>query len=239
MRPEIEIMLRRRSDPHQPIEDVHDQIMEGLCALGLPWWQPDAHPPAPDCGADLAAYLDVSYALEAFEPDVLRATIDYVYRSAEYDEDHATLDDRMLFQLDAASASDATYRELALVGFPGYVRAFSPYRGHVMTDAELAIHEWRETSEISREIGKRVTGRDNVWRIEPVSYFDRELCRRAFSLAPEDITSRLSGNIERVEMIGDGVLIVATSAIVDRDELLAIDARIRGWLGVPHPRELL
>ncbi len=239
MKSKIKIMLRRRSDPHEPIEMVHDQIMEGLCALGLPWWQPDAHPPAPDCGADLAAYLDVSPLLGPFEPDVLRATIDYVYRSAEYDEDDAELDDRMLLYLDAATVSKAAYRELALVGFPGYVRAFRPYRGHVMTDVDLSIHEWRETSEIWRETGTHVTGRDNIWRIEPVAYFDRELCRRAFSLSPEDIVSRLSGKVERVEIIGDGVLIIATSAIVDRDELLAIDARIRAWLGVPHPRELL
>ena len=58
---------------------------------------------------------------------------------------------------------------------------------------------------------RNVDYRHGVFRIHPVSFFDRQLCERAFGIQPETVASRLTGKVERVGLHEDGVLIVASS----------------------------
>jgi hypothetical protein len=64
-----------------------------------------------------------------------------------------------------------------------------------------------------------VDGRDGVYRVGPVSFFDRQLCVRAFGLSPEAVVQALQEKAERVGLVADGVLIVLTTRLIDRREL--------------------
>jgi hypothetical protein len=112
------------------------------------------------------------------------------------------------------------------------VTAFNAYRGTIFLNNTLVIDDRQEIVRLYRETGKDVNGRDGVYRINTVNYFDRELCRRAFNLSPEEIAHRLEGKVERVSLLLDGVLLIVTSELLDRTELEKVDAMVRGYLGV-------
>ena len=61
-------------------------------------------------------------------------------------------------------------------------------------------------------------------------FFDTELCERAFHLSPESIASRLSKAVERVSVVQDGVLIIASSKIVAIEEANEINDRLKRLL---------
>jgi len=102
---------------------------------------------------------------------------------------------------------------------------------------ELLVHNWSITRsdwpqvvELCNSTGKDVNGRDGVYRINAVNYYDRELCQRAFNLSPEQIVERLDGKVESVSLLSDGVMLIYSSKLLERDELEKIDAKVKALL---------
>ena len=60
--------------------------------------------------------------------------------------------------------------------------------------------------------------RFGVYRIRPVSFFDKILCDRAFGMTPEEIVGRLEGKVEQATVLKNGVYIVANSEPMELDE---------------------
>jgi hypothetical protein len=185
--------------------------MQGLMAIDLPWGLRGKQPlPVPDIGDQLQVEVDLSASLGSG----IKATLSYVFRAATYLRDEGHYDDCFFVDFDHV-ASD--YRAFVVDVFPAYVRAFQPYRAAIVLDEDLAVEDWERVTELRRTTGKDVDGRDSVFRVGPVNYFDRELCRRAFGLAPEEIVKALEGRVESVSILLDGVFIIGTSQLLNRE----------------------
>ena len=63
-----------------------------------------------------------------------------------------------------------------------------------------------------------------------MNYIDRELCRRSFGLAPEDIVKVLQGRVESVATLLDGVYIVGSSQLLNREGLETLAKVLRDEL---------
>ena len=81
--------------------------------------------------------------------------------------------------------------------------------------------------------------RDGVFMLGTVSYFDRELCRRAFALAPEKVCDRLKDVAEQVEVYREGALIILSSEPLpfEKAESLSLSARQCLPAGSRHERK--
>jgi hypothetical protein len=98
------------------------------------------------------------------------------------------------------------YEALVHDAFAKYVEGFLPYIGEVL-DEELGLLDF----------GKREM-RAGVYRISPICYFDRELCRRAFHLTPETMARKVAAKVETARIVSDGILIVASSGVLGLEE---------------------
>lgn len=220
----ISVELRRRPQADEPIEARHDAVMAGLSQIDPPWGLRGRAPvPIRPIGEELQVNVDLGPALGG----AVKATLTYVYRSAAYLRDEGQYDDCLFVECDPDTAG---YKHLVTEVFPAYVRAFQPYRGTVNQDEDLALEDWDRVVELRKATGEDIEGRDSVFRLGPVSYFDRELCRRAFDLTPEEVVNALDRRIESASMLLDGVLIVASVAPLDRAGLEHVDKSLRNEL---------
>src|SRR5262249_31400728 len=182
-------------------------------------------PPARDVApGDLSALV----RLRGLSPKGEMSYVKYPFRSEKYLRDNARFDDIaiILFRLGAAGR----LRELFYEVLPAYVEAFGCYKA-TLRGPDIRLADWKRVVELSNSTGKDVDGRDGVYRIHPGNYFDRELCQRAFGLAPEKIVERLQGKVENVLALGDGVLLVCNSGIpLAREEYMEMDTRVQAFL---------
>lgn len=172
---------------------------------------------------------DLSPALR----DGVAAAISYCSRPA-IDADHAMYDDVLTLEFDE---SGVDYSVFSLAIFGQVVRAFDAYRASIVLDEDLDLDDYDEILDLADSTGRDVDGRDGVFRISPICFFDRELCARAFGISPEGVSKRINGRIEFVSTIHDGVLIVVTQEIVGRDALIDLDLEVREMLGASIPGE--
>jgi hypothetical protein len=221
-----ELELRHRAAAHESIRERHDKIMQAMACHAPPWGLKGLEiPPARDVApGDLSALV----RLRGLSPNGQMSYVNYTFRSEKYLRDHAQFDDIaiIMFRSDAADRLPELFYEV----LPAYIEAFGCYKGTIC-DPEIRLADWKRVVELSNSTGKDVDGRDGVYRIHPGNYFDRELCRRAFGLAPEKLVERLQGKVEKVLALGDGVLLVCDSGIpLTREEYKNLDARIRSLL---------
>lgn len=215
--------FRHRADPTSSVELRHAEIVQKLRDPMVSWlgkYDPGAirfESEAIDSGA-----ADFSPALHAG----VSAAISYCSRSV-IDADHGMYDDVLTFEFDPSAAD---YSLFALPIFGQLVKVFGAYRASVVLDEELDLDDYDRILDEVDATGRDVDGRDGVFRISPVCFFDRELCNRAFGIPPAEIIDRLVGKIEHVEKIDDGVLIIATREILTQSSLVALDREIRDLL---------
>ena len=218
--------FRHRPRADEPIEARHASVMEGLMDINPPWGlRGKQRVPVPPIGEELQVEVDLGPVLAPG----LNAKLTYVLRSASYLRDEGQYDDCLFVDFEHGLTD---YREFVVTVFPAYVRAFHPYRGAIVQDEDLVLEDWDRVVELRKATGRDVDGRDSVFRIGPVNYFDRELCRRAFDLTPEEIVSMLQGRVESVSILLDGVLIVGTSRLLNRDDLDRLAKTLRDELAV-------
>jgi hypothetical protein len=152
------------------------------------------------------------------------------YRAPANFRDQASHDDSVVIEFDS---SKATWEQVVDDGLPGYVRANGAYTGRLERWDEMP-ETWEVSSEICRRLGKDLDGRDGFFRFGPVSYMDRELCRRGCDgMTPEQIVAKLTGVVPEVRLLNDGVLIVAADHFPEQAEIIATDRVIRERLDLP------
>jgi hypothetical protein len=171
--------------------------------------------------------LQVNADLTPFLPSGAKGTLSYVFRGREYLRDEGHYDDCLFVDFDSTRVD---YHEFVTSVFPAYLRAFTPYRAAIVLDDKLALEDWEEIVQLRQRTGKDVDGRDSVFRISPVAYFDRELCRRAFEATPEELVDALEESFEKAEVFQDGLLIAASFELLDREGVVEADARARRLL---------
>lgn len=192
-----ELLIRSRAKAEEDIATKHLRFIERLSQLEAPWGGDIRRAPqAPDPGAELIAETDFS---AFFMTDVL-ARVAYQFRRPFRDEGAA--DDWFSLRFDPTKLD---YQSLASTGFAAYVEAFGAYRGE-MGNAEFAFTDFDEALDFDDRWG--------VCRIYPVSFFDTQLCSRAFRLSPVDVVNKVTAICERAELLGDGVLIIGSSRVL-------------------------
>jgi len=155
--------------------------------------------------------------------DGVTAVADYGMRYPSM-PDMAMYDDSIVLKFDPEKLD---YREFVHESMPAMIGHFSSYRADLHLNLDLAGSDFDRANKAYIRERIDMDYRRVVLRINPVNYFDRGLCERAFNTTPEAIMEALAGQVERVEMLEDGVLIVVTSELIDRPEIEAIDPRIR------------
>jgi len=219
-----EIELRYRAIVSESIECCHNRFMAGLEKIPVPWGlkEADVQIQLPDIGDDLLSVCDLSSALG----NGIKGHSVYVLRSADYLQDKAQYDDNVAIKFDPKKIN---FNYLVEEIFPLYIKAFLPYRATIQS-SDIANADWPEIADKCNSTEKDVNGRDGVYRINAVNYYDRELCQRAFDLSPEQIIERLDGKVESVSLLLDGVMLIYSSKLLERDELEKIDAEVKALL---------
>jgi len=144
----------------------------------------------------------------------MRGEVSYPLRHKDYLRDIAHHDDSMVIEFDSGLVD---FGELTKQVFPALVEAFGAYRAAVKDDA-VSLEDWPRIAALAKSTDKDVDGRDSVFRIHAVNYFDKTLCMRAFNMEPAELIKRLGGVFERAELFLDGVLLICTKVLPDADE---------------------
>ena len=138
--------------------------------------------------------------------------------------DQAMYDDSIILEFDSDKID---FYLLAYNIFPEIVKFFSPYRAAIVTDIDQELDDFEEIVQLSQNTDKSADGRDNVFRLKPVNYFDDLMCTRAFGLTADVMIGRLKESVEHVEKISDGILLIIKSEIVTGKDIIQMDQEVR------------
>ena len=222
-----ELDLRHRAAANEPIREGHDKFMQAMARYAPPWGLKGLEiPPARDVApGDLSALVP----LPGLSPKGEMSSVKYPFRGERYLADNARFDDHAIIVFKPAGVAERL-RELFDEVLPAYVEAFACYKA-TLYDSDIRQTDWKHVVELCASTGKDVDGRDGVYRIHSAHFWDRELCGRAFGLAPEKIVESVQGKVEKGLALGDGVLLVCNSGIpLPRYEYEKMQARIKPLL---------
>jgi hypothetical protein len=144
--------------------------------------------------------------------------------------DIAAVDD--FLSLTEIDLQEVDYPRFCAVTIPSLIEIFTPYRGAIETDQDVATADWHVTCEQSQRTHRNIDGRDSVYRIWPVCFFDEELCRRSFNLTAKEVVNRAGPECEDAYMLAGGAfLLVSSQPLVGAEALDALDERVKARLG--------
>jgi hypothetical protein len=219
----VDVMIRRRARLDEPIPALNARFLAQFVAVPDFWGQGKAAADAPFEQGETGS-LDLRASLR----DGLSGQVVYMPRFAGYlSKDVAKADDTVRLRLNTEKID---YAAFCTVTLPQLISIFGSYRGHVDTDASVRAADWAIVRQQSRQTGRNIDGRDSIFRIWPVCWFDDELSRRAFGIGAEEAVRRAGADCERAELVGGCALLIVTSAIVVGANLDAMDARIKARL---------
>lgn len=223
----IQARFRFRAHGGLEVEDRHADVIGSLRTIAWLWDRPPA--PAP---ADVPLSSNgesASCSLNPYLKSDIKGAISYAARYSGGMPDKAMFDDVLTLQLE----EDANhYSQFSGLIFGEVVKAFSAYRAAVLLDLDLDMEDFEKIVELAQSTGKDVDGRDSIYRFNPVSYFDDQLCRRAFGFGAEEVVARLSGQVERASIQDGGALVVTTTDLLDQENLRSLHDYIVDLLGV-------
>lgn len=217
---DFEFEFRHRSTPNESLNDRHANFINVISKLNIPWNLKELKA-LPDIGSDLTLTLSLSGVLGKG----INGKLVYIYKGYEYLQDNAQYDDNIFIEFNLNKVDVETIINI----FKVYIVAFDCYRASV-NNIDVSSEDWDGIVEECNSTGKDVNGRDGIYRINAINFFDRELCLRAFNLSPEQIIERLEGDVESVSLLHDGVLLIDRSNFLESDEFEKIDSKIRSLL---------
>ncbi|MCF7531651.1 hypothetical protein [Pseudomonas petrae] len=213
--------FRHRPKFSEPIEKRHEIFLEKLSGLGTPWDLAGAVE-VPDIEGELV----ISVSLDKSLPKGIKGRIVYSLRSEKYLEDDAQFDDSLFVDFSIAKID---YSDLLKMVFPAYIHAFGAYRA-ALHDWSVTRSDWPAVVAACDATKKDVNGRDGVFRINAINYFDEELCLRAFGKSPQQIISCLKGHVEEASELAGGVLIVVSYTPLSTSEITTAGERLKELL---------
>lgn len=211
------IELRHRAKSNESYEDFHTNFLMAISELDSPWNLKDLEP-IKSIGSELLVTLSLNNILGK----KFKGRITYMYRNQNYLEDNAQYDDNIFIEFNPGKVD---YNEMVKI-LISYVSAFECYRATIHNWA-ITKSDWPQVTEYCNTTGKDINGRDGVYRINAINYFDRELCMRAFGLSPEEIINKLNGKVENIFFLNDGVFLIYKSNPLNREGHERVDNTIR------------
>lgn len=222
----IDAMIRRRAALDEPIPELNARVVERLVAIPGFWGEGKTAADAPNDFKGEGAALDLRKALR---PGLSGQAL-YIPRFPGYlSRDVGSADDFLRIRLNTEKVD---YAEFCSVTLPQLIEVFRPYRGAVETDASIWSADNDAIRSKRRPGGPDINGRDSVYRIWPVCFFDDLLCQRAFGMEAQDVVRRAAPECERAEFMCGGAFLFVTSEIVMGEALNALNARVTERLGI-------
>jgi hypothetical protein len=219
----VDLKMRRRARLDEPISTLNARLVEQFMAVPGFWGEGKTAADAP-LEQDETGSLDLRKALR----DGLSGQLIYMARFPGYlSKDVARADDTLRIRLNTDKIHYATFCTETL---PRLIAIFGSYRGYMETDAQVRAADWQVVRQQSRQSGRNVDGRDGIFRVWPVCWFDDVLSRRAFGIDVPEAIRRVAPECERAEIVADCAFLIVTSAIVTGSSLDMIDTRIRARL---------
>lgn len=145
--------------------------------------------------------------------------------------DIAMYDDSLIVEIRPKQLTSERYNALLREALPTYIDAMHPYR-IALDESTIGVDDARIQLPNGASIPRPeyVEPRVGVHWIWPANFWDRELCRRAFGLTPEEVVERLSDHVAETRILNDGVLVIDSFNIPSDEAIRQIDARLRPLL---------
>ena len=221
----VDFMLRRRASLDEPSPTLNAKLVEHLVTVPGFWGAGKTVSDAPFEFPGECASLDLRTALASG----LAGQISYAPRFAGYlSQDIAQSDDFISLRLNTEKTDYALFCSATL---PRLIDIFGPYRAAAHTDEAVLLDDFDITRVQSQKTGRNINGRDSVYRIWPVCFFDDLLCRRAFGIDAAEVAARAAPECERAEVLHGGAFLLVTSEVVVGPALDALSARVMTRLG--------
>lgn len=221
---QVEARFRRRAESGEVISELNSSLLKKLSKINGLWAESKSVEDVYfDAGSGESAASDFSPCLV----DGINGAISYASRLSAAVVDKATSDDSIILKFDC---DEIDFCQFCNDVFPQVVQAFSPYRAVVVTDLDQDLDDFEDIVQETQRTGKDVDGRDSVFRIYPVNYFDDTLCKRAFGISSSEVVEKLKISIERAEPIAEGALLVVSGEPVAGPELASMDNLVRKCL---------
>jgi hypothetical protein len=143
-------------------------------------------------------------------------------------------DDYLILDIDLTIVD---YRRFIHLMLPRLITAFEAYRVAVHIDETVMLEDqWDAARQVL--VGRGIDGRDSIYRIRPVSYFDDSLCRLSFKLGAAEVVRRAAPLCKRAEILSGGAFLIVTAALLDGKALdrlsVRIASRLTPWRGFLH-----
>jgi hypothetical protein len=212
-----ELMLRSRANPSEPYEEKHARFFARLRQMPHSWGM--AGQEAPPCPKMGSRELD-GVRFGKLLGKGIRAQVCYLFRHSGLSKDLGMNDDFVDLSFNPEKVD---YRQLVHEALPVYIEAFHGYMAQLKDDAFFE-------GDFPKEREMKLDDRHGVYRVHLVSYFDRLLCQRAFNLTPEEIADRLSGRIEEVRLIHDGVYLIGSSEPLELAAADRLTQEMKRWI---------
>jgi hypothetical protein len=210
--------VRARALQTEPYEVRHREFFAALKEIPHPWGLEGREgPPVPRVGND---YISTGISFTNLLGKGIRGQVMYQGRFVHLKEDIAANDDFVDLSFNPEKVA---YSEFVKTVFPIYITTFAGYSAFIYDEA-FNQYDW----DAGRAWG--IDGRHGVFRIHPVSYFDRLLCQRAFQLTPEQIADRLANRIEEVRLLHDGVYLIGSSEPLEFDVARDLSDAMKRWV---------
>jgi len=218
----VKFRIGHRPDSSENLQAFHEHLMSTFSRVSALW---DAR-----FTNEVNLVLDGTDAAVDLTPalrDGLRGAVHYGPRYIHHVEDKAMFDDTLILELDTAQVE---YRSFVESVFPVLIKEMKAYRGIAVLYKDLERDDHNAIVDLCGRTGRDENGRDGFFRLSTVNYAERELCRRAFSLTPEEIVKRVWGKVELAQVLSDGALIIYTFDLLSRDQFLRVDPELREML---------
>ena len=204
----IDVMLRRRASLDEAIPVLNSTILQQFVAVKDFWGSEKELSDAPLDFKGEGGVLDLRKALQ---PGLSGQAV-YLPRFPGYlAEDTAQADDFLHIRV---NTDKADYKRFCNVILPRVVAIFDPYRGAAETDEVVCLADYDASRQQWKETGRHINGRDSVYRIWPVNYFDDLLCQRSFGISADEVVRRVAPECERAELLNGGAFLIVTSELV-------------------------
>ena len=221
---QIEARFRRRARAAESVPDLNRTLLASLSRIKGLWKEGATSRDAIfDAGQQESAAVDLSPCLAPG----LRGAVSYASRIPSAIVDKALADDVLLLQLEDGALN---FQFLCWQIFPSLIEAFQPYRAAVITDLDFDLNDFELISREAQRTGRDVDGRDSVYRIHPVNFFDETMCVRAFGFSAEGLVAKLQGKIELAKSLCSGAMLLVAAEVVQGEQLASLDARVRQTL---------
>ena len=176
-----------RANLDEPYPELNAKFVEQFIAVPGFWGAGKTASDAPFESTDESASLDLRTALVSG----LGGQVLYAPRFAGYlSRDIAQSDDFIWLRLDTEEADHVRFCSATL---PRLIEVFGSYRAAARTDDAVKLADFDITRVQSQKTGRNIDGRDSVYRIWPVCFFDDLLCRRAFGIGAAEVAARRAG----------------------------------------------